>query len=137
MMIGIGTPSSQSNIPRPMDVSFDRFSGAYETCNSLVRSAPADRRPNFSAPPFNRNDDAAEAFTDRSNSIKESDMPKDAHNKAAEHHETAAKSHKMAAEHHGRGDHKKGQEESAKAQAHSKTAREHSDTAHKASQGAK
>ena len=37
-------------------------------------------------------------------------MPKDAHNKAAEHHETAAKSHKMAAEHHGRGDHKKGQE---------------------------
>jgi hypothetical protein len=26
-------------------------------------------------------------------------MPKDAHNKAAEHHENAAKSHKMAAEH--------------------------------------
>jgi hypothetical protein len=29
-------------------------------------------------------------------------MPRDAHNKAAEHHENAAKSHKMAAEHHGR-----------------------------------
>jgi hypothetical protein len=88
-------------------------------------------------PQLNRNDDAAQAFTQRSTSIKEIDMPKDAHNKAAEHHETAAKSHKMAAEHHGRGDHKKGQEESSKAQAHSKTAREHSDTAHKESQAAK
>ena len=35
-------------------------------------------------------------------------MPKDAHDKAAEHHESAAKSHKMAAEHHGKGDHAKG-----------------------------
>ena len=35
-------------------------------------------------------------------------MPRDAHNKAAEHHESAAKSHKMAAEHHGKGDHAKG-----------------------------
>jgi hypothetical protein len=86
---------------------------------------------------LNRNDAAAEAFTHRSNSTNGADMPKDAHNKAAEHHETAAKSHKMAAEHHGRGDHKKGQEESSKAQAHSKTAREHSDTAHKSSQDAK
>jgi hypothetical protein len=86
---------------------------------------------------LNRNDHAAEAFTDRPTSIKEIDMSKDAHNKAAEHHETAAKTHKMAAEHHGRGDHKKGQEESAKAQAHSKTAREHSDMAHKESQAAK
>lgn len=86
---------------------------------------------------LNRNDEAAEAFSERSTSIKEIDMPKDAHNKAAEHHETAAKSHKMAAEHHGRGDHKKGQEESSKAQAHSKTAREHSDMAHKESQAAK
>ena len=57
-------------------------------------------------------------------------MPKDAHNKAAEHHENAAKSHKMAAEHHGKGDHQKGREESARAQTHSKTAREHSDMAH-------
>ena len=39
------------------------------------------------------------------------DMPKDAHNKAAEHHENAAKSHKMAAEHHGKGEHWKGREE--------------------------
>ena len=37
-------------------------------------------------------------------------MPKDAHNKAAEHHESAAKSHKMAAEHHGKGEHAKGRE---------------------------
>ena len=37
-------------------------------------------------------------------------MPKDAHNKAAEHHENAARSHKTAAEHHGKGDHAKGRE---------------------------
>ena len=34
---------------------------------------------------------------------KEKDMPKDAHNKAAEHHENAAKSHKVAAEHDSQG----------------------------------
>jgi hypothetical protein len=32
-------------------------------------------------------------------------MPKDAHNKAAEHHENAAKSHRAAAEQHGKNDH--------------------------------
>ena len=37
-------------------------------------------------------------------------MPKDAHNKAAEHRENAAKSHRMAAEHHGKGEHEKGRE---------------------------
>ena len=38
-------------------------------------------------------------------------MPKDAHNKAAEHHENAAKSHRAAAEHHGKGEHAKGRDE--------------------------
>ena len=37
-------------------------------------------------------------------------MPRDAHNKAAEHHENAAKSHHAAAEHHGKNDHVKGKE---------------------------
>ena len=77
-----------------------------------------------------------DAFVYRSVS-KEKDMPKDAHNKAAEHHESAARSHKMAAEHHGKGDHGKGREELAKAQAHSKTAREHSEGAHGKSQSQK
>jgi hypothetical protein len=76
------------------------------------------------------NDDAAKAFYGRCISNKEIGMPKDAHNKAAEHHDSAAKSHRMAAEHHGKGHHEKGREESAKAQMHSKTAREHSDIAH-------
>ena len=53
---------------------------------------------------------AIDAFIYRSVS-KEKDMPKDAHNKAAEHHESAARSHKTAAEHHGKGDHGKGREE--------------------------
>jgi len=44
-------------------------------------------------------------------------MPKDAHNKAAEHHKQAAKSHRVAAEHHGRGDHAAGHEHSGKAHA--------------------
>ena len=39
-------------------------------------------------------------------------MPKDAHNKAAEHHENAAKAHRMAAEHHGKGDHASGKKHS-------------------------
>src|SRR5271165_734779 len=57
-------------------------------------------------------------------------MPKDAHNKAAEHHENAAKSHRMAAENHGKGEHEKGREHASQARAHSKTAHEHSDAAH-------
>src|SRR5271166_1160540 len=65
---------------------------------------------------------------------RRTNMPKDAHHKAAEHHETAAKSHRMAAEHHGKGDHAKGREESSKAHSHSKTAHEHSDAAHTKSQ---
>jgi hypothetical protein len=37
-------------------------------------------------------------------------MPKDAHNKAAEHHEKAAKSHRDAAQQHGSNDHAKGKQ---------------------------
>jgi hypothetical protein len=66
-------------------------------------------------------------------STKGAHMPKDTHNKAAEHHENAAKSHRTAAEHHGKGDHAKGHEHSTMAQQHSKTARDHSETAHKKS----
>jgi hypothetical protein len=57
-------------------------------------------------------------------------MPRDTHNKAAEHHENAAKSHRTAAEHHGRGEHAKGLDESERARSHSKTAHEHSEMAH-------
>jgi hypothetical protein len=35
-------------------------------------------------------------------------MPKDAHNKAAEHHDSAAKSHRLATDQHGKGEHAKG-----------------------------
>jgi len=68
---------------------------------------------------------------------KEIGMPKEAHNKAAEHHENAAKSHRTAAEHHGKGDHSKATEESTKARGHSKTAHEHSEIAHNKSQSQK
>ena len=68
---------------------------------------------------------------------KEIGMPRDTHNKAAEHHENAAKSHRTAAEHHGRGEHAKGLEESEKARGHSKTAHEHSEMAHGKSQSQK
>ena len=57
-------------------------------------------------------------------------MPRDEHNKAAEHHENAAKSHRAAAEQHGKGDHAKGKEHSANAQQHSQNARQQSDQAH-------
>jgi hypothetical protein len=80
---------------------------------------------------------ALEAFRVAQLERRMSEMPKDAHNKAAEHHENAAKSHKTAAEHHGKGDHAKGREESAKAHAHSKTAHEHSEMAHGKSQSQK
>jgi hypothetical protein len=63
----------------------------------------------------------------------EESMPKDAHNKAAEHHEKAATTHRMAAEHHGKGDHSKGHEHSSKAQEHSESARQQSEMAHKKS----
>jgi hypothetical protein len=84
------------------------------------------------------NDGGLEALNIGCNSNQgETGMPKEAHNKAAEHHENAAKSHRTAAEHHGKGEHMKGRDESTKAQAHSKTAREHSETAHGKSQAQK
>jgi|SRR5271167_3154777 hypothetical protein len=80
---------------------------------------------------------ALEAFSDIATRSKENGMPKDAHNKAAEHHENAAKSHRTAAEHHGKGEHAKGREESTRAHGHSKTAHEHSEMAHGKSQSQK
>ena len=61
-------------------------------------------------------------------------MPKDAHNKAAEHHENAAKSHRAAAQQHGQNDHVKGKEHSTSAQQHSQNARQQSEQAHTKSQ---
>jgi hypothetical protein len=83
------------------------------------------------------NDYGAETFKGVATQQKRTGMPKDAHNKAAEHHDNAARSHRMAAEHHGKGDHVKGREESAKAHGHSKIAHEHSETAHGKSQAQK
>src|SRR5271163_5269593 len=77
---------------------------------------------------------ALEAFSDIATRSKENGMPKDAHNKAAEHHENAAKSHRTAAEHHGKSDHAKGKEHSTSAQQHSQNARQHSEQAHTKSQ---
>src|SRR5271156_1330544 len=62
--------------------------------------------------------------------LPEDPMPKDAHNKAAEHHENAAKSHRAAAEQHGKSDHAKGKENANAAKQHSQTAHQHSDQAH-------
>jgi hypothetical protein len=61
-------------------------------------------------------------------------MPKDAHNKAAEHHDNAAKAHRTAAEHHGKGDHAAGKKHSATAHEDSTKAHEASQAAHKKSQ---
>jgi len=36
MMIGIGTPSSQSNIPRPISASFVHYSGGSHTDEPLL-----------------------------------------------------------------------------------------------------
>jgi hypothetical protein len=66
--------------------------------------------------------------------LPEYPMPKDAHNKAAEHHEHAAKSHRAAAEQHGKSDHAKGKEHSTNAQQHSQNARQQSEQAHTKSQ---
>jgi hypothetical protein len=60
----------------------------------------------------------------------ETQMPNQAHSKAAEHHESAAKSHRAAAEHHGKNDHMKGNEHAAETQKHSKVAGAASDEAH-------
>ena len=61
-------------------------------------------------------------------------MPRDEHNKAAEHHENAAKSHRAAAELHVKGEHTKGVEQSKTTQQHSQTAGKQTDQAHSKSQ---
>ena len=83
------------------------------------------------------NYEPVQALTVVATNQRRTDMPKDAHSKAAEHHENAAKSHRTAAEHHGKGEHARGREESARAHGHSKTAHEHSEMAHGKSQSQK
>jgi hypothetical protein len=97
----------------------------------------AFRRKNWASMKEVGNDYGDETFKGGVTQQKRTGMPKDAHNKAAEHHENAARSHRTAAEHHGKGDHAKGREESSKAHGHSKTAHEHSETAHGKSQAQK
>jgi hypothetical protein len=66
--------------------------------------------------------------------IRGENMPKNAHNEAAQHHENAAKSHRTAAEHHGKGEHEAGKKQSAIAQEQSGKANEASKSAHGKSQ---
>jgi hypothetical protein len=61
-------------------------------------------------------------------------MPKDMHQKAAEHHEQAAKTHRAAAEQHGSNDHSSAKQQSAQAFDKSKAAHEHSAKANDKSQ---
>jgi hypothetical protein len=65
---------------------------------------------------------------------KENIMPKEMHQKAAEHHEQAAKAHQNAATQHGSNDHVGGKQQSAQAAEKSKTAHEHSTQANNKSQ---
>src|SRR5256886_1972683 len=57
---------------------------------------------------------------------KDTIMPKDMHQKAAEHHEQTAKAHRMAAQQHGSNDHVSAKQQSAQAVEKSKAAHEHS-----------
>ena len=52
-------------------------------------------------------------------------MPKDMHEKAAEHHEQTAKAHRTAAQQHGTNDHVGAKQQSAQAIEKSKAAHEH------------
>jgi hypothetical protein len=61
-------------------------------------------------------------------------MPKDLHQKAAEHHEQAAKAHRAAAEQHGSNDHVSAKQQSAQAADKSKAAHDHSTQANSKSQ---
>src|SRR3981081_4355294 len=60
---------------------------------------------------------------------KDTIMPKDMHQKAAEHHEQTAKAHRTAAQQHGSNDHVSAKQQSAQAVEKSKAAHEHSTTA--------
>jgi hypothetical protein len=61
-------------------------------------------------------------------------MPKDMHQKAAEHHEQAAKAHRIAAEQHGSSDHATAKQQSSQAADKSKAAHEQSTQANSKSQ---
>jgi hypothetical protein len=61
-------------------------------------------------------------------------MPKDMHEKAAEHHEQTAKAHWTAAQQHGTNDHVGAKQQSAQALEKSKAAHEHSTQANNKSQ---
>ena len=61
-------------------------------------------------------------------------MPKDMHEKAAEHHEQTAKAHRTAAQQHGSNDHVSAKQQSSQAADKSKAAHEHSTQANNKSQ---
>ena len=61
-------------------------------------------------------------------------MPKDMHEKAAEHHEQTAKAHRTAAQQHGSNDHVSAKQQSAQAADKSKAPHEHSTQANNKSQ---
>jgi hypothetical protein len=65
---------------------------------------------------------------------KDTIMPKDMHQKAAEHHEQTAKAHRTAAQQHGSNDHVSAKQQSAQAVEKSKAAHEHSTQANNKSQ---
>ena len=65
---------------------------------------------------------------------KDTIMPKDMHQKAAEHHEQTAKAHRTAAQQHGSDDHVSARQQSAQAVEKSKAAHEHSTQANNKSQ---
>jgi hypothetical protein len=71
---------------------------------------------------------------DRPQIAKGNTMPKDMHQKAAEHHEQAAKAHRTAAQQHGSSDHVSAKQQSAQAVEKSKVAHEQSTQAHSKSQ---
>jgi hypothetical protein len=61
-------------------------------------------------------------------------MPKDMHQKAAEHHDQAAKAHRTAAQQHSSNDHVSAKQQSAQAVDKSKAVHEHSTQADNKSQ---
>ena len=81
-----------------------------------------------------RNDQGPRALLSSSPKQQGDLMPKDMHQKAAEHHEQAAKSHRTAAEQHGSNDHSSAKQQSAQAFDKSKAAHDHSSKANDKSQ---
>jgi hypothetical protein len=82
-----------------------------------------------------RNHRELQALVQTSPNSKENTMPKDLHQKAAEHHEQAAKAHRTAAQQHGSNEHASAKQQSAQAAEKSKSAHDHSTQAdHKSQQ---